>query len=278
MMHKSHMSKLIHEIVPSVILLLFLITVNAAFAQDLTTTCKQELNFCKIVYQRTVNSMNDHVRSQIVLEHRTINQIYDDFMLSGSYGTFEQVNQSAYFIKNNHVDPSSISEFTPLTLEVLEYNKSGLSKYLGNVYEFASIPNFEPDDSMKCSPTNLDYYKKVYNSMIYSFNGHSIEYNLHGQNMTMDYVNNEIFSPVRNDVYDKVNEASHCLRVNNVNSSSLVQLLPDTVRVLNYDTAKLRQYLPDFTLYSSVPEFPFATFVLLVSITSLIVFYRIKFR
>jgi hypothetical protein len=272
------MSKLIHKILSSIILLLFLITMNSAFAQDLATTCKQELNFCKIVYQRTVNSMNDHVSSQIVLEHRTINQIYDDFMLSGSYGTFEQVNQAAYFMKSNHIDPSSISEFTPLTLEVLEYNKSGLNKYLGNVYEFASIPNFEPDNLAKCFPENLDYYKKVYNSMIYSFNGHSIEYNLHGQNMTVDYVNNEIFSPVKNDVYDKVNEASYCLHVNNVNPSSLAQFLPDTVRVLNYDTAKLQQYLPNFTSYSSVPEFPFAIPVFIISVASLIIFYRMKFR
>src|SRR5579883_1531686 len=130
MITKSFMSKLIYKILPSIILLLFLIATNSASAQDLTTTCKQELNFCKIVYQSTVNSMNDHVNSQIVLEHRAIHQIYDDFMLSGSYGTFDQVNQAAYFMQSNHVDPSSISEFTPLTLQVLEYNKSGLNKYL----------------------------------------------------------------------------------------------------------------------------------------------------
>jgi len=222
-------------------------TSNSVSAQDLTATCKQELNFCEIVYQRTMLTLNDQIRTGIMSMHSsTIRQIYDNYMSSGPYGTFQQVNQSAYFLKINHLDPSTRMEFSPLTLEVLEFNKSGLSQYLGNVYEFASIPNFEPDDSTKCSPENLDYYKKIYNSTMYSLNGYFVTYELHGQNMTVDYVNDELFRMAKYGAYDKVNEASYCLGVNDVNRSSLVQPLADTVKILNYDTTKMRQYLPVF--------------------------------
>lgn len=251
---------------------------NSSFAQDLTTTCKQELNFCEIVYQGVITNINDRVFGDLQLGHRTTSQINNDLMSSGPYGAFKQGNQAAYFLKNNHLDPSTRSEFSPLALEVLEYNKTGLHQYFGNMSEFASIPDFEPINATKCSSQNLDYYKKVYNSTMYSFNGYFTTHELLGQNQSLSRVNDELFYMAKYGAYDKVNEASHCLGINNVNSFSLVQPLPDTVKLLNYNTARLHQYLPDFASYSTIPEFPFAIPILLASFVSVILFHRIRFR
>ncbi|MDE1814854.1 MAG: hypothetical protein KGI05_09375, partial [Thaumarchaeota archaeon] len=121
-------------------------------------------------------------------------------------------------------------------------------------------------------------YKKVYNSTMYSFNGYFTTHELLGQNQSLSRVNDELFYMAKYGAYDKVNEASHCLGINNVNSFSLVQPLPDTVKLLNYNTARLHQYLPDFASYSTIPEFPFAIPILLASFVSVILFHRIRFR
>ncbi len=252
------------------------ITMNLVFAQDITSECTQEVDFCKAVFHGGILGLNDRIFGDTVLGNRTISQINNDIMLSGQHGAFKQLNEATYFLKINHVDPSTIIELSPLALEVLEYNKSGLHQYFGNVTEFTSLPDYESTNATKCSPQNLDYYKKVYNSIMYSFNGYFVTHELLDQNLSISNVNDELFRMAQYGVYNKVNDASFCLGFNNVNRSSLAQPLVDTTKVLNYNTTRLQQYLPDFAGYSSLPEFPFTMPILLISIILLIIFYRIR--
>jgi hypothetical protein len=104
--------------------------------------------------------------------------------------------------------------------------------------------HFIVSSTTQCSTQNVGYYIQVYNSTMSHINEYYTSYLFHEQNQSVGEVNKQLFDLAKNGTYDKVNLASYCIGVENVNRSSLVQPLPDTVKILTYNISEMRQYLP----------------------------------